>query len=66
MNLAADTGNTPLHAAANNGDAAIVAMLVECDQILIDPVNQQCDSSTPLHLAVLHGKYDFCTPSSIC
>ncbi|KAH9512983.1 hypothetical protein Btru_035527 [Bulinus truncatus] len=55
VNQAADTGNTPLHAAANAGDIEIVELLCECDKINVNCVNIQCEGATPLHLAVMHG-----------
>ncbi|XP_050394308.1 uncharacterized protein LOC126812105 [Patella vulgata] len=55
VNVACDTGNTTLHAAANNGYSKLVAELITCSTLDIDPVNKQCENTTPLHLAVMHG-----------
>lgn len=54
--MAADTGNTPLHAAANNGNTELVTMLVKSADIDVNVQNPQCENATPLHLAVMHGK----------
>ena len=56
INLPADTGNTPLHAAANNGDVALVTTLLRAPDINANPTNAQCEQATPLHLAVMHGQ----------
>ncbi|OWF39735.1 uncharacterized protein LOC110464672 [Mizuhopecten yessoensis] len=55
VNLAADTGNTPLHAAANSGNDRLVEVLLQCPQINVNAINPQCENATPLHLAVMHG-----------
>ncbi|KAK0051744.1 hypothetical protein Bpfe_018751 [Biomphalaria pfeifferi] len=55
VNQTAETGNTPLHAAANIGDLQIVELLCQCDRINVNCVNYQCEQATPLHLAVMHG-----------
>jgi len=55
VNLAADTGNTPLHAAANTGNDKLVQELLKCSGININCTNPQCENATPLHLAVMHG-----------
>ena len=56
VNQAADTGNTPLHAAANGGNFDVVKVLVHCPGIQVDCINKQCENATPLHLAVMHGQ----------
>lgn len=55
VNQASDTGNTPLHAAANSGNTEIVKILLSSPDILVDCQNRLCDNATPLHLAVMHG-----------
>ena len=52
-----DTGNTPMHAAVTSGDLDLVAMLVEVGHADVNCINTSCDNSTPLHLAVIYGKY---------
>lgn len=56
VNLAADTGNTALHAASNSGNLAVVEMLCQCDDIDVNCQNKLCEDVTPLHLAVMHGE----------
>ncbi|XP_013408417.1 uncharacterized protein LOC106172316 [Lingula anatina] len=56
-NLPCDTGNTPLHAAANCGNVDLVDLLLRVPTVEVNPVNIQCDQSTPLHLAVMHGHF---------
>lgn len=56
INLPADTGNSPLHAAANNGNVKLVSALLKSPDIEVDCRNTQCEGATPLHLAVMHGK----------
>lgn len=55
VNLPADTGNTPLHAAANNGNAELVRILLQVPWLKVNATNPQCDHATPLHLAAMHG-----------
>lgn len=55
INLPADTGNTALHAAANNGTINIVELLCGVEGIDVNSVNPQCERATPLHLAAMHG-----------
>ena len=57
MNLCADNGNSPLHAASNNGDVRLVTALLQCPAINVNPVNSLCDGATPLHLAIMYGEY---------
>ena len=59
MNEATGTGNTPLHAAANSGNAEVVEILLGVKDIKVDPKNRQCDGATPLHLAIMHGMHSF-------
>ena len=56
LNVAADTGNTALHAAANNGNVILVTALLKAERIDLNPRNPQCENATPLHLAVMHGE----------
>ncbi|XP_041363826.1 uncharacterized protein LOC121379321 [Gigantopelta aegis] len=58
VNLPSDTGNTPLHAAVNNGSLSLVLKLLKCDNIDLNCTNPQCENATPLHLAVMHGNED--------
>lgn len=58
VNVAADSGNTPLHAAANRGDAAVVRELLKIRDIKVDARNHLCDNATPLHLAAMHGEQE--------
>ncbi|XP_062619995.1 uncharacterized protein LOC134281575 [Saccostrea cucullata] len=55
VNCAADTGNTPLHAAANNGNVDLVTILLQNPRIDINYKNPQCEEATPLHLAIMLG-----------
>ena len=55
VNVAADSGNTPLHAAVNRGDVAVVQELLSSPNIHVDAVNQECGDVTPLLLAAMHG-----------
>lgn len=55
VNKPADNGNTPLHAAANNGDVRLVTALLQCPGINVNPANSLCDGATPLHLAIMYG-----------
>ena len=55
MNVAADSGNTPLHAAVNRGDVAAVRDLLDSPGIHVDAVNNDCGDVTPLLLAAMHG-----------
>ena len=61
VNKPADTGNTPLHAAANVGHFKCVQTLLNCGPTAIDVnvINPQCENATPLHLAVMHGESTF-------
>ncbi|KAK3580734.1 hypothetical protein CHS0354_005744 [Potamilus streckersoni] len=55
VNRASDTGNTALHAAANNGNVNLVTELLMNPDIDVNCCNSQCENATPLHLAVMHG-----------
>ena len=55
VNVAADSGNTPLHAAVNRGDIAVVRELLSSPNIHVDAVNHECGDVTPLLLAAMHG-----------
>lgn len=59
VNCPADTGNTPLHAAANNGNVNLVAILLQNPRIDINSKNPQCEDATPLHLAIMLGRFMF-------
>ncbi|XP_074648031.1 uncharacterized protein LOC141903694 [Tubulanus polymorphus] len=54
----ADSGNTPLHAAANSGSASMVRTLLNFGRVDVNKVNKHCDNATALHMAVLHGHKD--------
>ncbi|KAL4240026.1 hypothetical protein ACF0H5_000821 [Mactra antiquata] len=58
VNHVSDTGNTALHAAVNNGNAQLVAVLLKSEHINVDCINPQCENASPLHLAVMHGHKD--------
>ncbi|XP_070581122.1 uncharacterized protein [Ptychodera flava] len=60
VNLAADTGNTALHAAANLGYANMVKILCLRGRADVNVTNPQCDNATPLHLSVMHGHREVC------
>ena len=51
-----ESGNTPLHAAANWGYAEMVTLLLEKGEADVNATNPQCDHATPLHLSVMQGK----------
>jgi len=55
VNVAADSGNTPLHAAVNRSDAAAVRELLSSSEIDVNAVNRECGDATPLLLAAVHG-----------
>ena len=57
INEATATGNTALHAAANLGNPGVTGALLTIKGIHINTTNPQCEDATPLHLAVMHGKY---------
>lgn len=59
VNCPADTGNTPLHAAANNGNVNLVTILLQNPRININSKNPQCEDATPLHLAIMLGRFMF-------
>lgn len=59
VNVPSDSGNSPLHAAANAGDVKLVSILLSASNINVNVINRQCDNATPLHLAVMHGKSKF-------
>ena len=56
VNLPADTGNTALHAAANNGNHGIVELLCGAEGVDVNAINPACEKATPLHLAAMHGR----------
>ncbi|XP_002731194.1 uncharacterized protein LOC100377359 [Saccoglossus kowalevskii] len=60
VNAASDTGNTPLHAAANQGYVNIVELLIQRGRANVNATNPQCEGATPLHLAVMHGHKEVC------
>ena len=55
VNVTADSGNTPLHAAVNRGDVAVVRELLTLPDIDVDVMNHECGDVTPLLLAAMHG-----------
>ena len=57
INEPCDTGNTPLHAAVNNGKLKIVEILLKSTHLNVNLVNDSCMNATALHLAVWHS-YD--------
>ena len=59
VNHPSDTGNTALHAAANNGNVKLVTELLKSRDINVNCLNPQCDNAAPLHLAVMHGRYTY-------
>ena len=56
VNETANTGNTLLHAVANNGNVEVASVLLSERDVNVNARNPQCDDATPLHLAVLHGE----------
>lgn len=57
VNEASRTGNTALHAVANNANVEICALLLAEADIDVNAANDQCDDATALHLAVMHGLF---------
>jgi ankyrin repeat protein len=55
VNEPCDTGNTPLHAAVNNGKLEIVEILLKSKSLDINLTNNSCINATALHLAVWHN-----------
>ena len=55
INHPSDTGNTALHAAANNGNVKLVVELLKSPNINMNCQNPQCENAAPIHLAVMHG-----------
>jgi len=55
VNVAADSGNTPLHAAVNRADVAAVRQLLSSSDVNVNAVNRECGDATPLLLAAMHG-----------
>ena len=51
-----ESGNTPLHAAANWGHVEMVMLLLAKGEADVNAANPKCDYATPLHLAVMQGK----------
>ncbi|XP_022095498.1 uncharacterized protein LOC110981841 [Acanthaster planci] len=60
VNRPSDSGNTPLHAAANWGYAEVVHMLLDKARASVNAPNPKCDDATPLHLAVMQGHTAVC------
>ncbi|XP_038064461.1 uncharacterized protein LOC119734903 [Patiria miniata] len=60
VNHPSESGNTPLHAAANWGHAEVVHMLLDKAQASVNATNPKCDDATPLHLAVMQGHTAVC------
>ena len=56
VNQKAPSGNTPLHAAVNTGNVSMVKLLIDVGAKVSD-WNAECEGATPLHLAVMSGKY---------
>ena len=59
MNKQADNGNTALHAAVNNEHIECVLALLNIQTLDVNAVNTKCENSTALHLAVMHGMYQY-------
>jgi len=57
VNVSADSGNSPLHAAVNRADVAVVRELLKSPNIRVDAVNHECGDVTPLLLAAMHGQF---------
>lgn len=55
INHPSDTGNTALHAAANNGNVKLVVELLKSPNINVNYQNPQCENAAPIHLAVMHS-----------
>ena len=58
VNKIANNGNTALHAAANSGHIESMRELLKIKEIAVNPINPQCENATPLHLAVMHGRFN--------
>ena len=56
VNETSPSGNTPLHAAVNTGNVSMVKLLISAGAKL-DAWNPECEGATPLHLAIMSGKY---------
>ena len=56
VNEKAPSGNTPLHAAINTGNINIVKLLINAGAN-VNAWNPECEGATPLHLAIMSGKY---------
>ena len=53
----AANGNTPLHAAINNGSISMVRLLLKRGRADPDVCNPLCDNAAPIHLATMHGEF---------
>lgn len=58
VNEKAPSGNTPLHAAINTGNINMVKLLINASAN-VNAWNPECEGATPLHLAIMSGKYCF-------
>ncbi|ELU08371.1 hypothetical protein CAPTEDRAFT_227685 [Capitella teleta] len=56
VNVAASSGNTPLHVAANMGNEDAIAYLAQVPGIDINAKNVICENGTPLHFAAMMGQ----------
>lgn len=56
INEKAPSGNTPLHAAINNGNINMVKLLINAGAN-VNAWNPECEGATPLHLAIMSGKF---------
>ena len=56
VNEKAPSGNTPLHAAINTGNINMVKLLINAGAN-VNAWNPECEGATPLHLAIMSGKY---------
>lgn len=56
INEKAPSGNSPLHAAVNTGNITLVKVLINAGAD-INAWNPECEGATPLHLAIMSGKW---------
>ncbi|XP_063961988.1 uncharacterized protein LOC129269532 [Lytechinus pictus] len=55
VNEAGESGNTPLHTAANWNYVDCIQVLLTKGNADVNITNQECDNATPLHVAVMQG-----------
>ena len=56
INEKAPSGNTLLHAAVNTGNITLVKVLINAGAD-VNAWNPECEGATPLHLAIMSGKW---------